>query len=211
MNDDFDNAKTDMEMLERLTSKHKFGPSGKTSRGQGHSIMFGKPKPAEDFGPFPEGGGYPKGFLPWAYEAMGVTDPDRVLHLCSGSVVRGVRVDIRPEKNPDIVADCRNVPLPDGSFDWILADPPYSREYAQNLYGTGADYPLPGQIVKEACRLLSPGGKLGFMHFQVPMTRKPMRIVRVFGITQGAGYAIKAWTLCEKSIETSQEGQGNVK
>ena len=86
------------------------------------------------------------------------------------------------------------------SFDVILADPPYSPEYAKNLYGTDADYPKPGQISREACRLLKPGGLFGLLHFQVPMTRRPMRLVRVYGITTGAGYAIRAWTLCRKEV-----------
>jgi SAM-dependent methyltransferase len=180
---------------------HWFGPKKDTSGGNGHPVMFGDPMPAQHFEPFPDGGGYPIGFLEWAFALMNA-DPARVLHLCSGSVTTGVRVDIRRERNPDIIADCRNVPLPDESFDWILADPPYSEDYATNLYGTGDHYPLPGQIAAEACRLLRPGGLFGLMHFQVPMLRKPMRIVNVYGITTGAGYAIRAWTLCRKQPES---------
>jgi SAM-dependent methyltransferase len=185
--------------------KHNFGPNaGAKAKQSGHPVMFGRPKAAADFVDFPEGGGYPHRFLSYAYELMeavnGTTvDPDMVLHLCSGSVQTGVRVDIRPEKNPDIVADCRNVPLPDESFDWILADPPYSVEYAKNLYGTDDNYPKPGEIVKEAMRLLRPGGLLGILHFQVPMIRKPAKIVNVYGVTTGSGYAIRAWTLIQKS------------
>lgn len=135
-------------------------------------------------------------------EANGnVVDQTKVLHLCSGSMLTGIRVDIRAEKNPDIVADCRDVPLPDGSIDWILADPPYSVEYAKNLYGTEDSYPKPSQIVKESMRLLKPGGLLGLLHFQVPMIRKPAKIVNVYGVTTGSGYAIRAWTLMQKSID----------
>lgn len=140
---------------------------------------------------------------------MGVTDPSKVLHLCSGSVITGVRVDIRPERKPDIVADCRKVPLPDGSFDFILADPPYSEDYARQLYGTGDNYPLPGQIVKEACRLLRPDGLFGLMHFQVPFPANGMKMLGVYGISQGCGYAIKAWTLMKKpSAELFTAGPG---
>jgi tRNA G10 N-methylase Trm11 len=110
----------------------------------------------------------------------------------------GIRVDVRPEMNPTYVADCRNVPLPDASVDWIMSDPPYSEEYARNLYGTEKHYPLPGQILKEACRLLKPGGRVGLLHFQVPMSRKPLCLVSVTGITTGAGYAIRAWSVFEK-------------
>lgn len=175
----------------------KYGPKSQESRGRGHPVMFGRGI-AEDFGPFPEGGGYPIGFLRLAYETLGVTDPDQVLHLCSGSMRRGVRVDIRPECEPDIVADCRAVPLPDESFDWIMADPPYAEDYARNLYGTEKHYPKPGQILKEAARLLRPGGRVGLLHFIVPMVRRPLRLVEVRGITTGSGYAIRAWSVCEK-------------
>ncbi len=187
-----------------MTKGHWFGPKNTTtgsSKGSGHPVMYGKPQPAQHFEPFPDGGGYPIGFLEWAYKLMGVSDPDKVLHLCSGSVITGVTVDVRPERNPDVVADCRAVPLPDESFTWILADPPYSEDYATNLYGTGEHYPKPGQIAREACRLLKPGGYFGLMHFQVPMLRKPMEMVGVHGITTGAGYAIRAWTLARKSAQ----------
>lgn len=177
---------------------HWFGPGSKTSRGRGHPLLFGKDQ-AADFVEFPDGGGYPIGFPEKAYEWMGVENPDLVLHLCSGSMRRGIRVDIRPEMEPDVVCDARNTPFDDESFDWIMIDPPYSKEYARNLYGTEKDYPLPGQLMKEASRLLRPGGKVGLLHFQVPMIRKPLRIVEVRGITTGLGFAIRAFTICEKT------------
>jgi len=163
----------------------------------GHPVMFGF-KRTDDFGAFPDGGGYPLRFLRMAYESLGVTDPDKVLHLCSGSMRRGVRVDIRPEMNPTVVADCRKTPFDNGSFDWIMADPPYSEEYANNLYGTKDAYPKPGQILKEATRLLAPGGRVGILHFLVPVFRKPLRMVGVWGITAGIGYNIRAWSVFEK-------------
>ena len=182
-------------------SKHWFGAHGESSKGKGHPIMFGEPKPTVHFTDFSEGGGYPKGFLEWAYEIMGVHDPSIVLHLCSGSVITGVRVDIRPETSPDIVADCRRIPLKDKSFQFVLADPPYSQEYATNLYGTGDTYPKPFEICREACRLLKVGGKFGLLHFQVPMFRKPLKLLGVYGITQGLGYNIRAWSLFKKESE----------
>ena len=91
-------------------------------------MLFGKNR-AEDFGVFPDGGGYPIRFLDSAYEWLGVTNPDLVLHLCSGSMRRGIRVDVRPEMAPDVVCDARRTPFDDESFDWIMIDPPYSEEY----------------------------------------------------------------------------------
>ena len=63
-------------------TRHSFGPHGKTSKGRGHPLLFGKSE-AEYFDPFPDGGGYPKRFLSFAFEKLEVNDPDRVLHLCS--------------------------------------------------------------------------------------------------------------------------------
>jgi hypothetical protein len=181
--------------------KHWFGAHKKSAKtkGAGHPIMYGKPVPAKSFGDFPDGGGYPHRFLEWVYETMGVEDPNDVLHLCSGSMQTGFTIDIRPEMNPTLVADCRATGLPDSCFRFILADPPYSEDYATNLYGTGAHYPKPGSILREACRLLEMGGKVGLLHFQVPMFRKPLKLVGVWGITTGLGYAIRAWSLFEKT------------
>lgn len=173
-------------------------PSVSGDQGEGHPVLFGF-TPAINFAPHPDGGGYPIGFLERAYLTLGCWDPEKVLHLCSGSLRIGTTVDIRPEMHPDIVADCRAVPVPDASFDFIMADPPYSEAYAENLYGTGKDYPKPGQILIEAARILVPGGRVGILHFQVPMSRPPLKLVGVWGITTGAGYAIRAWSVFEKA------------
>jgi len=183
--------------------EHWFGPKPSNTqkrKGKGHPLMFSFSE-ADMFDPFPEGGGYPKGFLAKAFAILGVTDPKKVLHLCSGSLKSGITVDIRTETNPNIVADCRAVPLPDDSINWILADPPYSEEYARNLYGTDKYYPKPGQILKEGSRLLKVGGRIGLLHFQVPMFRKPLKLLNVYGITTGLGYAIRAFSVLEKQEE----------
>jgi hypothetical protein len=168
-------------------------PNNPRSAGKGHPVMYGDPHRVHHFDPFPEGGGSPLRFVEWALDTMGCSDPSQVLHLCSGSLVTGTTVDIRPETNPDIVADCRSVPLPDESFDFIPAD------YAKNLYGTGDHYPTPFQIMKEATRLLRPGGQFGLLHTQVPIIRRPMKVSNVYGVTVGCGYNIRAWTLMNKT------------
>ena len=180
-----------------MTTAHWFGPGHPSHPGNGHPVMFGDPTPTHHFDAMPDGGGYPKRFVEWALAEMNA-DPAGVLHLCSGSMRTGIRVDVRAAMQPDVVADCRRTPFPDESFDWIMADPPYAEDYARNLYGTEKSYPKPGEIAREAARLLRPGGRFGLLHFMVPMVRKPMRIVRVYGITTGSGYAIRAWTLMEK-------------
>lgn len=182
-----------------MIKPHWFGPSGPRSKGRGHPLMFSF-KETEHFDPFPDGGGYPKGFLRRAFDLLQVENPEEVLHLCSGSVRSGITVDIRPETRPKIVADARQAPFADESFRAILIDPPYNEDYAKNLYGTGKDYPRPGHLLREAARLLKVGGRVGLLHFQVPMIRRPLKIVGVWGITTGSGYAIRAFTVLEKHV-----------
>lgn len=60
-------------------------------------------------------GAYPSGYLKWL-QKMGWWGEKRI-HLCSGSVKDegSFKVDIRPETNPDLVADARNTGLPSDS------------------------------------------------------------------------------------------------
>ena len=174
-----------------------FKQQDQRAKNAGHPIMFGLPL-AEHFGPFPEGGGYPHGFLRRAYSLLGVDDPSKVLHVCSGSMRIGIRVDIRVSVCPSLVAHALHLPYRDNAFRWVMADPPYSAEYAQNLYGTGQDYPSPHALVEECLRVACVGGRVGVMHHMVPKFHKPARLLGVYGITQGPGYNIRAWTLLEK-------------
>lgn len=167
--------------------------------------MRGYPREALMFRPFPEGGGYPKGFVEWALsETLNEDNPDAVLHVCSGSMIRGTTVDIRESVNPDFVADGRNLPFEDGSFRTIMIDPPYGETYAEHLYGTGRHYPKPGALLAEASRVVRVGGRVGILHFLVPQVANGkvepgrMRLVGVWGVTTGMNNAIRAWTVFEK-------------
>lgn len=169
----------------------------KASKGKGHPIMFGMPE-AEMYSDFPDGGGYPKGFLTRAMGIMGVTDPALVLHVCSGSVKVGCTVDIRPTTKPSVVANGLALPFKDCSFEYILADPPYTQDHAENLYGTGGVYPSPHSLAEECIRVLAIGGKMGFMHHMVPKVKRPGRLIKVYTITQGMGYNVRAWSVFTK-------------
>lgn len=43
-------------------------------------------------------------------------------------------VDIKPELEPDVMANCESLPFSDNSFDFVLADPPYSEAESLELY-----------------------------------------------------------------------------
>lgn len=121
-----------------------------------------------------------------------------VLHVCSGGLPpgEGIRVDIRPEALPDLLADGRALPLADGSQAAVLLDPPYTEHYARNLYGT--DYPRPAHLLAEAARVVRPNGRIGFVHYIVPNAPPGCRFVKAFGLSMGFGYPMRAVTVFER-------------
>lgn len=84
------------------------------------------------------------------------------IHLFAGMSFSGLRVDIKPEVSPDVVADVHTLPFPDGCFLGGMADPPYTKEFAQDKYRT--EYPRWNTWTKELVRVVQPGGRIGIMH-----------------------------------------------
>lgn len=152
----------------------------------------------EGLEPAPVFGQYPQGFitklLPWME-----CDRHRILHLCSGSLPKGegIRVDIRASQHPDVVADARQLPrdlFPDGSVDGAMIDPPYTDDYARDLYGLD-DAPKPAHLLREAARVVRPGGVIAFVHYLVPMPPDGASFLRAWGLSTGFGFPMRAVTL----------------
>lgn len=156
-----------------------------------------------DFGAEPAAvyGQYPRAFiariLPWLNCAR-----HEILHVCSGSLPRGegIRVDIRPEAQPDILADGRALPLPDGSQAAVLIDPPYSPHYAAKLYGI--EYPRPSHLLVEATRVVRPGGRVCIVHYITPKPPPRCRFVKAFGLSTGFDMPIRAVSIYEREQAT---------
>jgi hypothetical protein len=74
--------------------------------------------------------------LPWLRCAR-----HEILHVCSGALPKGegIRVDIRPEARPDVIADGRALPFADGSHAAVKA------------FGlsTGCDMPMRAIVIYE--------------------------------------------------------------
>jgi hypothetical protein len=141
-------------------------------------------------------GQYPRSLirkvLPWL-----CCERREILHVCSGSLPpgEGIRVDIRPEARPDVLADGRCLPFADGSIVAVLIDPPYTRQYARDLYDV--DYPRPSHLLAEAARVVRPCGRIGFVHYLVPIPPPGCRHVKTLGLSTGAGFHMRAVTIFE--------------
>lgn len=151
----------------------------------------------DELGPAPVYGQYPRGLiervLPWLR-----CERHQILHICSGSLPRGegIRVDIRPEACPDFIADGRHLPFADGEHVAAMIDPPYTPGYARSLYGV--PYPRPAHLLREAARVVRPGGRIAFLHYITPKPVRGVRFVKAFGVSTGFDMPIRALTIFER-------------
>lgn len=144
-------------------------------------------------------GRFPPGFLRWVLRNRILGDDVQrqdVLHVCSGSLREKWTVDLRPHVKPAIAADGTSLPFRDASFKAVLLDPPYSDEYARNLYGT--ENPRPPHLLREAVRVVRPQGRVAILHVACPFTPEGADWLTVYGITTGPGFRIRALTVYEK-------------
>lgn len=152
---------------------------------------------AETPAPEPVYGQYPRGLikklLPWLRCAR-----REILHVCSGSLPRGegIRVDIRPAARPDILADGRALPLSNGSIAGAMIDPPYCEEYAQSLYGV--EYPRPSHLLREAARVVRPGGRIVLVHYITAAPAPGTRFVKALGLSIGFDAPMRAVSIYER-------------
>jgi hypothetical protein len=113
------------------------------------------PRPATSYR-----GCYPLHFERRLKEILGTED---YVHFFSGSAKTGFTIDIKAETNPTMVADVQTrLPFEDGKFEAGFADPPYTKEFAEKLYGT--EYPNYNKWVSELVRIVKSGGRIGVMN-----------------------------------------------
>lgn len=145
-------------------------------------------------------GQFPFGFLQdvLRLEMLGTRNRDEVLHVCSGSLGPRERwtVDMRPAALPSVVARGEFLPFIDASFRAVMIDPPYSEEYARNLYRS--EFPRPSHLLREAARVVTPGGRVGLLHIAVPITPAGCDFVQSFGVVPGPGFRIRAFTIYQR-------------
>ena len=146
-------------------------------------------------------GQFPHGFLAdvLRMRILGDVTRDEVLHVCSGTL--GPRekwtVDMRPAARPTVVARGEALPFRDQSFKAVLLDPPYTEEYARNLYRS--EFPRPSHLLREAARVVRHGGRFGLLHIAVPITPGGCDFVTSFGVVPGPGFRIRAFTVYQRN------------
>lgn len=144
-------------------------------------------------------GAYPEGFLQRLDQRIGLKGR-KVLTLFCGSSDYGDTVDIKPEVRPTYIADCRkNIPIPDMLYDVVIADPPYDSQnitYSDKLYNEGVVKPY--SFVKEAVRVLKPGGYLCILHQLVYKTPEITIRHAVIPITTGPNQRIRVLNIFKR-------------
>jgi len=122
--------------------------------------------------------------LELAGDILGVEDWKKmnILNLFCGMSKYGYRVDIKEEVKPDLIADAHSfTDKVNGTFQVVLADPPYSEEEAKDLYGTPKlNYK---KWTSEADKVLQKDGLLIVYHKYVMPNPNPEKYVvekRVF-------------------------------
>jgi hypothetical protein len=148
-------------------------------------------------------GAYPAGFLSRARDLLGVGIDDQVLHVCAGKVrkypYRGfgpydVTMDLDAKLRPKIVGDARDpatylLAIQDfPQIQAVLADPPYTPEFAEQYRPGRKAFVTADTIVKNSIDILPIGGRVGILSLYWPRYPKKLaRQVAIVGVTVGNG------------------------
>lgn len=143
-------------------------------------------------------GGFPIGFLNWIKE-LDFWKENRC-YLCSGAVddKESIRVDLNPAVKPTHLEDAGNTSLKENSFDWIMIDPPYSKELAKSLYDLNF-YKSINYYTKEANRLIKKDGLILTLSYEIPKRIKNTNLLACCGIYQTINVAnMRCFTVWKK-------------
>ncbi len=128
-------------------------------------------------------GGFPLYFEQRLFETY---KPVLILQPFGGGSLYGVRCDINPDANPDVICDAHKLPFKDESFDFVLCDPPYSTDLSGRIYHTGVIHP--SIYTKEAVRVCKTGGFVALYHWVMPSRPQVTRYDRLIVILGRMGH-----------------------
>lgn len=146
-------------------------------------------------------GSYPPGYLKRIRAIFPNEFQGRVLHLCSGSLdksVGGVRLELNLDRVPlpDVFGDAHHLPFPDGVFDLVVTDIPYTPADAKK-YGT----PMVNRatVMREAARVLKMGGHLIWLDIRKPMfSKKTLHWWGIIAVVRSTNHAYRATTFYQR-------------
>lgn len=123
---------------------------------------------------------------------------DKTLHMFSGSTDFGITTDYRADTGASIIAEFDALPLASESMDHVLADPPYADHWQGQWHG---ELPKPKHILKEAARLVKPGGLIGILHIIIIPAYKEFGVERIalHPVLTGPNNAIRVFNVFRKS------------
>lgn len=129
------------------------------------------------------------------------------LWLFSGSFkdnLNGITFDLKREIKPNVSGNCETLPFKDAVFDFVFADPPYSKEESMDLYGL--PYVNIIKTLNEMIRVCEPGGYILFLHRLVPTVFPKLKLSShcslkgVVGVYMIAGMSnMRALTIYQKN------------
>ena len=174
-------------------------------------------------------GSFHVGFLDWIRRELGVWGEKRC-YLCCGAVKdwdstrvdiqltideevrgrKGIRKQVRTyDTTANVICDARDTKLAAESFDWVMIDPPYSKQLAEELYGTEEYFSQLNDFVKEAYRLLKPPGFILTLAYHVPSLPDGCSGWGIYGIYQiPQTRYMSALTILQKDGENDLQGLG---
>ena len=127
-----------------------------------------------------------------------------ILHQFGGTTPKDEynhTVDINPDTNPTYLADARDLSMiPTGTYDVVLADPPYDSEninYSEKLYN--CEPVKPYSFVNEGIRVLKPGGHYCILHQLVYKKPTGAERVGVIAITTGPNMRVRVLNIFRKT------------
>jgi len=159
------------------------------------NITWVLPRPRKDHYP----GGFPQHFESMLFRLLQIQPGSKILHPFGGMAEYGIRIDLKSEVRPDVIANAESLPFRDNTFDLVICDPPYNGELSKTLY----DGPAP-RITRygpEAVRVTKEFGFICLYHwYMMPRLKGTALRTRVI-ILQRTWGRPRVATICQKNTE----------